>query len=213
MAMQAKSVEPVLNLIRHRWNGIKHVWEVRDDWPFRDHPELNEAVALNADRIICLERRNLLRRYVSTAISRQLGYWIGTRQELLARLESVQLAELEPSTVLHYIKKDKAAVARRLEFFRKRNLRVLHLVYEDVFDAGITLSEQMLIINDLLRFLDFRQITEQEFRARWAPLLDRDTYKWSSPEIYHMIPGIDLVEREIGSDETGWLLQRPGPVT
>src|ERR1700690_3290485 len=64
MAMQAKSVEPVLNLIRHRWNGIKHVWEVRDDWPFRDHPELNEAVALNADRIICLERRNLLRRYV-----------------------------------------------------------------------------------------------------------------------------------------------------
>ncbi len=205
MAMQTKSVEPALNLIWHRWNGIKHVWVGPTGFPFPQNPELNNGIVLAASHVIFLERRNLLRRYVSSMISRQLDFWIGTRQEFQARLENIQLRELEPSTVLQEIKKDKAATEQRLELLRAHNLPCMHLIYEELFGEQVSYSMQFGMLNSILTFLGFREISEDEFNQKWMSLLDKNTYQWSSADVYRMIPGVEHLEREIGSDEFGWL--------
>lgn len=205
MTMRARSVEPALSLIWHRWKGIKHVWLGPTGFPFPQNPELNDGVVLGASHVIFLERRNLLRRYVSSMISRQLDFWIGTRQEFCARLESIQLRELDPISVRDEIKKDKAAIERRLHFCREHNIRLLHLMYEDVFGEDVTAPEQMEIMNQILCFLGFCGVSEDQFSKEWIPLLDKHTYQWASPDVYRMIPRIKDLEREVGSDETGWL--------
>lgn len=205
MAMQAKSVEPPLNLIWHRWNGIKHVWVGPTGYPFPHNPELNDGIVLTASHVIVLERRNFLRRYVSSMISRQLDFWIGTQQEFKARLENVQLRELEPNTVLEEIRKDKAATEHRVEVLRTHNVRFMHLVYEELFGKGVSYAKQFETLNVVLIFLGFCAISEEEFQRKWVPFLDRDTYQWASVDVYRMIPGIERLERAIGSDEIGWL--------
>jgi hypothetical protein len=166
---------------------------------------LNDSIILAASRVIFLERRNLLRRYVSGIISQQLDFWIGTRQQFQARLESAQLKTLDPAAVLRAIRKDKAAVEQRLHLIEGQNVPMMHLYYEDIFAEEITLTGQFAIMNNILGFLGISEVSESVFRQEWAPLLDRDTYQWASPETYRMVPGIEDLEREVGSDETGWL--------
>lgn len=203
MALASSSAEPVLNLIWHRWCGIKHVWESAREWPLPQ--KVNDSVILGANRVIVLERRNLLRRYVSGVISRQLDFWIGTRQQFQTRLESVHLKRLDPAVVLGEIEKDKAAMQQRMNFIRESNIHVMHLFYEDIFEKEITLARQFEIINKVLGFLEFHEVSESEYGAQWAALLDRDAYQWASPETYQLIPGIEELERDVGSDATGRL--------
>jgi hypothetical protein len=205
MALDAQSVEPALNLIWHRWNGIKHVWDASRGWPFSQNLELNDHIPLGASHVIFLDRRNRLRRYVSGVISVQLNFWIGTRQQFQARLENACLKELDPAVVLLELEKDKAAIERRLQLMRARNIPHMHRFYEELFEEGVSLATQFEIMNKILGFLGFREVSQDIFEKEWTPLLDRATYQWASPETYRMIPGIERLEREIGSDETGWL--------
>ncbi len=205
MALEAGTAAAALNLIWHRWSGIKHVWDASQGWPFRSRPEVNDSIVLEAGHVIFLERRNLLRRYVSEAISQQLDFWIGTQQQFRARLENVQLRELDPAAVLQELHKDKAAVERRLQLMEEHNVPMLRLFYEDIFEEGVAAGPQFAIMNNILGFLGFPDVSEHTFMQQWAPLLDRSTYRWASPEIYRMVPAIESLEREVGSDETGWL--------
>jgi hypothetical protein len=206
MALQAQSVEPALNLIWHRWSGIKHVWQASSKGaPFPRNPDLNDGIVLGAGRVVFLQRRNLLRRYVSARISQQLCFWIGTRQEYLARLENIQLREFEPASVLQEIEKDRAGIEQRLRLLREHDIHTLHLFYEDLFGDDATSTKQSEIMNGILRFLGYREISDGDFMQQWAPLLDKNTYQWASAEVYRMIPGIEQLEHELGSDETGWL--------
>lgn len=205
MALQASSVEPALNLIWHRWNGIKHVWDAFRSWPFPENPKLNDGIIREAGHVILLERRNLLRRYVSGMISMQLDFWIGTQQQFRARLENAQLKELNPANVLRELKKDRAAAEQRLKFVQSEGVPSMHLFYEDLFEVGITTQQQFETMSSILRFLGFSEVSESAFRNEWVPLLDRDTYQWASADVYRMIPGIEDLEREIASDEVGWL--------
>jgi hypothetical protein len=54
-------------------------------------------------------------------------------------------------------------------------------------------------------FLEFHEVSESEFGPQWSTLLDRDAYQWAPPETYRMIPGIEELERDVGSDATGRL--------
>lgn len=203
MALDAGTAEPALTLIWYRWTGIKHVWDASREWPLPR--KLNDSIIPGASHVIFLERRNLLRRYVSGVISQQLDFWIGTRQQFQARLENAQLKALDSATVFREIGKDKAAMAQRLQFMKSQNVPLMHLFYEDIFEGMVTLAKQFEILNSILIFLGFVPVSESVFMQQWAPLLDRDTYQWASPDIYRMVPGIEGLEREVGSDETGWL--------
>lgn len=205
MAMELGSAEPALNFIWNRWSGIKHVWNASLGWPFPMNRSINDSVILSASRVIVLERRNLLRRYVSAVVSHQLDFWIGTRAQFLKRLERIQLKEIDPRLVLKGIQDDKAAIKSRVSLIRRHNIPLLHLFYEDLFQEVQGTHHQFEIINRILRFLGVNQISEDIFNQKWAPLFDKAIYQWGSPDIYRKIPNIEILEQQLGSDETGWI--------
>jgi hypothetical protein len=206
MAINEGSVEPALNLIWFRWSGIKHVWE-STGWPFAMNPELNDGVVLGARKVVFLLRRNLLRRCISSCVSRQIGFWIGTRDEFCSRLEEIQLSDVEPDRLREQIQRDKAAVERRLQVLRAGNIEAMTLFYEDLYGEDVDSHQQLSIINEVLAFLGFDTIAENVFTGRWKHLLDPDVYRWSNPEIYRRIPGIQRIEDRLGSSDTGWLFK------
>jgi hypothetical protein len=206
MAMAGQSVGPVLELIWYRWVGIKHVWE-STGWPFAENPKLNDEVVLGAKKVIFLRRRNLLRRSISSLISRQLRFWVGTREELYARLENVQLRNVTPDVVIAELKRDQEAIQRRLLLFLQHNVEAMHLFYEDLYAEDITIRQRVATINDILGFLGFAAIGEDVFQGEWAHWVDPNIYRWSSADLYRRIPGIQNIENAVGCDETGWLFR------
>jgi len=206
MARDAGSVEPVLNLIWRRWNGLKHVWEPAG-WPFQQNPELNAGIVLHAAKVVFLRRRNLLRRFVSGFISKQLRFWVGTREEFLARLESIQIAELDPLYVREQIGQDHAAVETRLRLLERHGVPFLSLYYEELYGEDADPDRQRQVLNRVLEFLGFDPLPEEIFANGCARLLDPAQYRWSSADVYRLVPGIEDVERQAGSDATGWLFR------
>jgi hypothetical protein len=210
MSLRAGSVTPALNLIRHRWNGLKHVWEISNGWPFQGKPELNEEILINSSAVLLIERRNYLRRFVSGVISKQLGFWVGTRQEFRARLESIQLRELEPEHVRTEIKRERTGVMAVKAILAARGVSTLHVVYEDLFGEEVSSPTQIASVLRIWRFLGFPAMTAEDCEKSCGPLFERENYKWASPDVYRMIPRVEELEDKVGCEETGWLFQGAG---
>lgn len=204
--MKARSVDPALKLIWCRWEGIKHVW-LSNGFPFSALPALNDGIVLAANRVIFLERRNLLQRYVSSLISRQIEFWIGTRQEFLGRLGNIQLRELDPELATCEIKKDREAILRRRSFLEENQIPVMYLVFEDLFGMTVSKDSQFETMNRILAFLGFRNFAREEFDKLCSPFFEHNKYQWASPETYQLIPGIRNFERAVGSYDFGWLFE------
>jgi len=207
LAVESGSIRPALSLIWQRWNGLKHVWESGSDWPFIGRPDLNDAVLSGADLLIFLRRRNLLRRYVSSVISKRMGFWVGTREEFIMRLDEVHLPELSAAVVERELQNDEAAVSRRLSVIENENLICKHLFYEDLFEEGISREEQVLTLKNLLSFLGFKSEIAPEILGQWGVLFDPNTFRWASSDTYSRIPGIFQIEKQFGSSERGWLFR------
>jgi hypothetical protein len=204
---EGRSLNAALDLIWSRWTGIKHVWE-SNGWPFLYSPELNDQMALGPSRkIIVVIRRNLLRRVVSNVISRQTRYWIGTRAEFVRRLEQTQLKELDPWALRAQIRRDKDAIERQRRFLSDHNVDAMVLYYEDVFCEGAIQSQQLQLVNRVLTFLQAAPIAADTFAETYQHHFDPDRNRWATAEVYRRIPGIERIEQEVGSHETGWLFR------
>lgn len=202
-----KTFDSVLELVWAKWNGIKHVWDV-GGWPFTDHPEFNTRMLLSPrTKIIFLTRRNLLQRFVSNYFCRQINYWIGDKSEFHSRLDNIQIRSLEPEQVRIAIQQDIAEIERCWNFIADNNLPAIHLCYEHLFRTGASKAEQLEITNSILKFLGFKCVDQESFSENWQYCFDSSINQWSSAELYYRIPGIDRIEKEIGSDETGWLFR------
>jgi hypothetical protein len=207
MALERHSVNPVLSLIWRRWTGIKHVWEA-NGWPFADCPELNDEIVIGPDtKVLFLRRRNLLRRVISGLVSRNLKFWMGTRQEFHQRLRDARFRELNTEFVLKQIRQDQAAVARRLQTFAEHRVKMMPLYYEDLFDDQTPTAARLARINSIITFLGFNPVTQDAVLDKWMRQLDPDVNRWASPETYRLIPGIERIENEAGSEENGWLFR------
>jgi hypothetical protein len=203
-AMQV-SLRDSLHRIWTRWNGIKHVFEP-SGWPFFGRPELNAEVASQpGQRIVVIVRRNLLRRLVSDLICRQTRYWIGTREEFCARLESTQLLPFDPAKLRRQIQRDRDAIARLMDLMTERDVPTLQICYEDIFCGGDDPERQMQQVNAVLAFLKVAPVSRRVFTSEWRERFDGDRHRWASPDVYRRIPGIDRIEAEVGCDETGWM--------
>lgn len=201
-----ESVESALDAIWTRWNGIKHVLE-SNGWPFPAQPRLNdEVVSGPKGRVIVLIRRNLLKRLVSSYMSRQTNYWIGPKEEFYARLDQVRLRPLKTALVRARIREDRNTVERLVEMLHERQVQTLSLWYEDLF-GEFSASENCQRINSVLQFLEVPTVPDEVFAQRWQTFFDPSTQRWATPELYRRIPDIERIEEEVGSDATGWLFR------
>lgn len=202
------SVETALETLWPRCNGFKHVW-YPDGWPFREKPSLTRDIVLNPQyRILFLLRRNLLQRVVSNMVSEQLDFWFGTRAEYARRISNAKLTPLDPELVRGRIQSDVAAMKYWHSAFEHAESDVMTLHYEDFYAPESTDTERLAAINAILTFLRFERITAERFKTSYADHITPHVHKWATPDIYSRIPGIDLIEGEVGSDETGWLFRK-----
>jgi hypothetical protein len=206
LAMQ-NSLGRALEEIWSGWNAIKHVWEP-SGWPFVGKPEMNREFLLSPEtNVVFLIRRNLLRRFVSTYISRYTRYWIGSREEFLTRLSAVNLIPLDAKRVRAQLSRDAAAVNGCLRLLEENRVSSMVLYYEDMFGENVPEFRQLQIVRTVLSFLKLGPISDEVFERSWKDCLDPTQHRWSSPDVYAHISNIRHIEAEVGCDETGWLFK------
>jgi hypothetical protein len=203
--MRSRSVTTAINTIAKRWNGIKHVWE-SSGWPFEALPWLNDQLTYEAsDRLIVMLRRNLLKRFVSNYLCRNINYWIGSKREFLTRLDNLLIAPLDSKKVAGAIAKDEDAITSYLDRARAKCEHVFCIYYEDLFDSSISDSTKIEMVLRVCKFLSLEPISPSDCYSLFCTHIASSELKWCSEETYRRIPGIERIEAAVGSDRTGWL--------
>ena len=77
--------------------------------------------------------------------------------------------------------------------------------YEDVFGPDSSVDAKLGKLQEILAFLGATRIADPEALDRARSLLDAKQGNFNSEHVYRRIPGIELIEAEFGSDETGRL--------
>jgi hypothetical protein len=207
-ATDAVALNETLQGIWRTHNGIKHTWSP-DGWPFVDNPTWNVELLLKPNqKVIFLRRRNLLRRLVSAHISSQTGVWglfdSGDRR----RVESFSFMPMDIDSVKAQLRTDNYMTYYYRKYLIDSGAEFTDLFYEDLYGPLITSNCQIDMLNKIFTFLGKDSIANETTLSGLKGLLDPREMKLNSIETYKRIPGIEIVERECGSDETGWVFGR-----
>jgi hypothetical protein len=200
------SLVMALENIWGRYNGIKHVWGGRG-WPFLGKEHLNKYLLQRAaPRVVFLNRRNILRRAVSDQISKQAKVWGITREEDRYKLLNFRFEPLDVAWIRQRVKHETAMVNRLKRLLVARGVKHLEVWYEDVYDSP-SIEVKMEKYGEILHFLGRPPLADTERMGAAKALLEPKNMKVNNHETYMKVPGIEQVEREFGSDETGWLFK------
>ncbi len=189
------SLDAQLSKIFVRYNGIKTL-------SYQLPENLYERILSRDDiKVIFLSRRNRLQAAVSGFIARQTNVW---QRSDLDKSGSRHVAQLEPvpvnqlrETLKYYCELD--AVYREL-VSRKSTSSALQIFYEDVFSPD--LGENREALRSIFHFVGLDMPQSENIDK----LLDPGQTKVTSAAVYRSIPNATLIDRELGSDETGWLV-------
>ena len=194
----------VLQEIWQTHNGIKHVW-AWSGWPF-PNPCLNRWLLLNEGlTVVFLSRRNELRRLVSTEISLQTGVWSTFTDSERRRVRSFAFQPLS----IEKLKRELDAFVLCSQSFRQamRDLavRVSYLHYEDLFGEDVSLIQKIDQLELVLDFVGLTTSTDPQAHSRLAHTLDPGNNQLNDVSTYSRIPNAHDIERQLGSEDTGWL--------
>ena len=170
------------------------------DWHLKK--EYLEYLLKTADfKVIYTRRRNLLKTVVSDMISHQTGIW--HRERMTKSLEA-HYAGLSPLPI-DEVREGLEILSESLTWcdaiVRERpSERTFWIAYEGFYFQS--LAEQRKRISALWDFVGVDPLAEDE---EMLYFLRPERSKLNSPTTYVMVPNIQEVERECGSDEFGWL--------
>jgi len=189
------TLEEQLTALFSRYDGIKVL-------SYQLPEEIYAHMLLKPElRVIALSRRNLLQQEVSGFIAKQTGIWQmsdlkGDLGCAYKDLKPVDLAEL---------KRHMEYVAHLYRYYsdvlsRKPRDMYLQLEYEKFYTADAARNRES--IQTVFQFLglDAPRTTELD------DLLNPSVSKINTPGTYAFLPNAKEIDRELGSDETGWLL-------
>jgi LPS sulfotransferase NodH len=186
-----------LSKIFQRYTGIKTLsYQLPDN--------LYERLLSRDDmKVIFLSRRNILQAAVSGFVARQTNVW---QSSDLEKSGSRQVAPLEPvpvdqlrETLKYYRELD--SVYREI-VSRKPSTSTLEIFYEDVFSGDLERNRSALL--HIFRFIGL----DMPQGEKVGKLLDPGQTKVTTETIYRSIPNAALIDQELGSNETGWLIAR-----
>lgn len=154
-------------------------------------------------KVIFLSRRNILQAAVSGFVAHQTNIWQSSDRE---KSGSCKVGPLKPvpvdqlrETVGYYRELD--SLYREL-VSKKPSNSVLQIFYEDVFSADLEKNR------DALRRIFCFVGLEMPQGEQVDRLLDPGQTKVTSEALYSSIPNAALIDQELGSNETGWLLAK-----
>lgn len=203
----ARSLDAALQSFWTCFNAIKHVWH-HSGWPFAGNAALNDRLLVGLGcKVLFLWRRNVLRRAVSSQISKQSGVWDTDGETAKSDLRDFRFRPLDLEWVEWHVRRERASIAHRRELLARSDVDWLDLPYEDLYADDLTPPERWERLRRVLAFLELPDIADQEGIEAARRVLQPRRTRLNSVETYRRIPGIEEVERRFGSDETGWLLK------
>lgn len=195
-----------LHGLRARASGIKHVWDP-DGWPFPQGSTLNRELATHpGQRILFLNRRNVLRRLVSAQMSHQAQVWAIDDADR-ATIQEFPFAPLDTGVLERMLPRELDVIAAHRRAITASGNPCLDLWYEDLFEPTVPLATQTATLAAILEFLDVDPALSATARARVHGLLRPDEGPLNSAATYRRVPGIDDVEARFGCDATGYLFR------
>lgn len=204
-----RSLNNVLDEIWSSFNGIKHVWHA-SGWPFNGQHQFNTHLLVKGPaRVLFLNRRNILRRAVSSQISKQTNVWFFADESEREHVRSFEFRPLDIDWLARQLNFEMEAINEQKRLLDWYGVSYLELWYEDLYGEP-DWRRQVERVNRIIGFLGGCAITDEGAVSKMRELLDPKNSRMSSHSIYRRIPGIAEIENEFGSDETGWLFKEPG---
>jgi hypothetical protein len=198
------ALDAALQRIWTAHNGIKHVWDP-GGWPFATQ-RLNRRLLLrSAGRVIFLTRRNLLQQAVSNELTFQTQYYNHGQIPARERPAELSYRKLNERRLRHYLRAWPRAAAKSRRKLLRSHLRTHLLEYEDLFGPDQNLAARRQRLERVLEFLGRSLEDGGVDQQRIDELLDPALAKVNSAEVYLRVPGIEAIERKLGSNRTGWL--------
>jgi hypothetical protein len=192
------SLEAQLDELYARYNGIKVL-------TYQLPEELYTHLLLKSElRIVYLRRKNVLQAAVSALIGGQTGVWKvwDLKQEIVEHYRD--LASLPIDKLREIVEWDHASLARYSRVLDRRPKgSYVKLVYEELYTPDVAANKRVLRpVFDMLGLT----MPETEELDR---LLDPAITKLNSEETYRLVPNAVEIDEKLGSDETGWLFDKP----
>lgn len=200
-----ESLNNFLNYIHRTYNGFKTLFGILT-------PELREYLFLKKDyKIIILTRKNLLKSAISSLIAQKIDIWGVTKNHTLQKIREKILREINKpfpiKKIKEMIEKRKRASRHYKDLFKKNNYPFYELYYEDLFDPEIPLNKKIEKIQEIIEFLGYKKITDRRVLEEMKSLLDFNKTKINNRQTYNSIPNLSEIQRELGNDKTGYLLE------
>jgi LPS sulfotransferase NodH len=188
-------------------NGIKHTWDL-DGWPFTSNRALNALLLLHPNhKVLYLRRRNLLRRLVSFHISNQTHVWGVFNDHDKRRVEDSSFGPMNIDDTRRRLDEEVRLTSYHRQLMVDSGSTFMDLWYEDLYNPATTVQRRIDILNQLFIFLGETPLAGGSASAQAAQLFDASANKLNSVSTYCRIPGIAEVEKQCGSDATGWLFE------
>lgn len=190
-------------LWRH-YNGFKHVLR-SDRSTFQENSIDDYLLTLAACRVVLLSRRNTLQRIVSLLMGEQTHIWQLRRNNRGGVLDH-RYEPLDKAEIRRELADERAAsvsVKRRLD---ESGLPYMTLWYEDIFGSE-SVEQRVIALGEVIAFVTGRSFRRSSLHRDALRILDPVKTRVNSADTYERVPGIQEVEKEFGSDETGYLFR------
>ena len=194
---ETKTVEDldrVLDEVHKDHNGFKHLsYQLPED--------LTEYLLTNKGySIIFLHRRNHLQSMVSAFIAEQTNIW--QVEDIKKKGQPTSLKSLDIQKIkkeIEYLKNDTDIYKKIIQ---KANTPLFDLTYEDFLIP--TEEEKLGKLEEVFSFLglEFPNSEEEEIKRLVSP-----KRKITKGNMYDLVPNIKEVEKELGSEENGFLFE------
>ena len=184
----------ILRELEENYTGFKHLISQLPR-------ELNECLLTERDFIVVfLQRQNFLKSVISKLIAEQTAIWTASDKK-----RSNKPQTLEPLNV-EDVRQKVASLKNDLDNYItviSKSKTPLHRVYfEDLFTAPEEIKlDHLQSIFEFLGF-EFPKDKEEEIRE-----LVSSKQKITDLDFYRLVPNIQQIEDELGSDETGFLFR------
>jgi len=204
--MDPESLAQTLRGIWSTYNGIKHTW-YPDGWPFNDKAFNKLLMLKHNQKVLYLNRRNLLRRLVSNHISNQTNVWGLFNEQDRKKVASCKFAPMNIDATKWRLDWEMGMIAHYKQLLVANRTTFLEIWYEDLYNPKIATSDHIEKLNQVFAFLGEKSITNESALAQVKNLFDASRMKLNSIETYLRIPKIREVEKQCGSEATGWLFK------
>jgi len=201
------SMDARLHVVWAKCNAAKHVWHP-GGWPFAKGSDLNRCLLARPDqKVILLNRRNILQRLVSNQMSMQTRLWSLKHADDRRQVLGFNFQAIKKNAIKGQLKRERELIDENRRALVRGKAQFLEMSYEDIYAPVLTQTQRREALCRILTFMEKDTSPDAMDIAAIDRLLDPAVSKMNSRETYLLVPNIHDIERHLGSDRTGRLFK------